>query len=108
MTTPTTPSSVHRRRHTRRSLAASAVLAAVLTVVSVLVAPSAVAWHFKRSTGKLPEPYYIYYYVRNRIVFGSRYSSVDPVDIVLDLDEFVYRWRGAVERNAPEWLPVYE
>jgi GT2 family glycosyltransferase len=74
----------------------------------VVVAPSAVAWHFKRSTGKLPEPYYIYYYVRNRIVFGSRYSSVDPVDIVLDLDEFVYRWRGAVERNAPEWLPVYE
>ena len=74
----------------------------------VVVAPAAVAWHFKRSTGKLPEPYYVYYYVRNRIVFGSRYSSVEPVDIVLDLDEFVHRWRGNIERHAPEWLPVYE
>ncbi|CAN5520243.1 MAG: glycosyltransferase family 2 protein [Acidimicrobiia bacterium] len=74
----------------------------------IVVQPSSVLSHYKRSTGVLPEPYYVYYFVRNRLIFGSRHSSVDPTDIALDLEPFISGWRGKVARHAPEWLPVFE
>ncbi|MBA2337588.1 MAG: glycosyltransferase family 2 protein [Acidimicrobiia bacterium] len=74
----------------------------------IIVQPASVSWHYKRSTGLLPQPYYIYYFVRNRLNFSRRYSAADPGDIVDDLEPFISGWRAKVTRYAPDWVMVYD
>lgn len=64
--------------------------------------------HFKRSSGALPQPYFVYYFIRNRIVFGTRYTGWPAARIVADQQRFIESWRRRVKERAPEWLPVYE
>ena len=73
-----------------------------------IVETRARAYHFKRSSGVLPTPYYIYYFVRNRLVFGLRHSDVSVDRIELDLEEFVSGWRERVERHSPGGLVSYD
>jgi GT2 family glycosyltransferase len=75
---------------------------------ATLVHAASRLWHHKRSTAALPQPYYVYYFIRNRIIFGTRFSSADADEIETDLGEFIAAWRLKVTVNAPSWVPVYD
>ena len=64
--------------------------------------------HFKRSTGRLPEPYYIYYFVRNRYRFGIEIAASTPEAVSEDVTAFVDSWRARVDQVKPEWLPTFD
>jgi hypothetical protein len=73
------------------------------------VVPQARADHFRRSTeGDLPQPYFIYYTVRNRIIFGTRFSDWSAGAIVADLAPFIAGWRDRVGVSTPEWMGVFD
>ena len=64
-------------------------------------------WHYKRSSNRLPAPYYVYYYCRGRLLFHRRFVSDISDDLPDDLSQFIEAWRRKVERNAPDWLDSY-
>ncbi len=70
--------------------------------------PLARVWHFQGSAANLPTPYYIYYYVRGRILFAHKFTDLDDGTIVGGLDGFIHGWRSRVRERAPQWLPTYE
>ena len=43
-----------------------------------MVEPRSRLHHFQRSTGRLPQPYYVYYFVRNRYRFGMTRAKATP------------------------------
>jgi len=56
----------------------------------------------------LPSEVLLYYFVRNRLLFGRRFTEV-PVEVMLaDLDGFISSWRRRVEERKPEWLGRFE
>jgi hypothetical protein len=56
----------------------------------------------------LPAETLIYYFVRNRLLFGQRFTDV-PFDALLgDLEGFVSSWRRRVQERKPEWLGRFE
>ena len=64
--------------------------------------------HFKRSTGRLPEPYYIYYFVRNRYRFGIEIAGSAPEVVEEDVRAFIAAWRLRVEQARPHWLASFD
>lgn len=74
---------------------------------SVLVDTETVATHYKRSSGFLPAPYYIYYYCRGRLLFAHRLGCLGA-DLPEDLAEFIAAWRRRVLSGAPEWTDMYD
>lgn len=66
------------------------------------------AHHFKRSSGFLPKPYYIYYFVRNRLLFGMRHTDVSADRIEEDLEGFLAAWRDRVHRRSPGALSAFD
>lgn len=74
----------------------------------VLQEPRAQLDHDKRSTGRLPAPYYVYYFVRNRLSFARDVGGVEPAVIEDDLQGWISAWRKKVSEREPAWLPVYE
>lgn len=74
----------------------------------VLVEPRSRMSHDKRSTGALPAPYYVYYYVRNRLRFGAVYSDLEIDEVDRDLETWVGAWRQKVSDRDATWLPAYE
>jgi GT2 family glycosyltransferase len=75
----------------------------------VLVEQRATAFHDKRSSGSLPEPYFIYYYTRNRLVFADRFSPGRQAEVEQHLrDHWLMSWDRKIGRAAPEWLPQFE
>lgn len=74
----------------------------------LLIAPDARAWHFKRSTGNLPAPYYMYYMLRNRVHFSKRHFGSEFEATRADMNEFVERWRAKVEEHAPEHVGTFD
>lgn len=64
--------------------------------------------HYKRSFGQVPAPYYIYYYIRGRLLFAHRHGEVPLEDVEADLDPFILGWRDRVAANAPSWLEEYD
>ena len=75
---------------------------------ATVVEPRSRVHHFKRSTGALPTAAYMYYYVRNRLIFGSRFTSATTDRMIDDLDYFLTTWRGRVERGAPDWVASFD
>lgn len=75
---------------------------------STVVAPRSVVWHHYRSGSGLPKPYYIYYYVRGRLLFADRYSIGDVASRRQGLDTFIDGWRSRVETECPGWLDSYD
>jgi hypothetical protein len=71
----------------------------------VLLEPRSRVLHNRRSWGSVPAPYYVYYYVRNRILFGRTFTAA-PIEAMLeDLDHALSTWRRKI---APELLDAYE
>lgn len=73
-----------------------------------LVDPRSRLHHYKRSSSRLPQPYYVYYFMRNRIRFGMSRAGAAASDVESDLAGFASAWRDKVRRHDPEWLPVYD
>jgi GT2 family glycosyltransferase len=71
----------------------------------VLLEPRSRVLHFRRSWGRVPAPYYVYYFVRNRLLFGTTFSS-EPIETMLeDLDRSLSTWR---KKMTPDRLDDYE
>ncbi|MDG4763558.1 glycosyltransferase family 2 protein [Solwaraspora sp. WMMD406] len=66
-----------------------------------VIAPYARTWHHKRSTGKLPSPYYIYYMCRNRVHFSQRFFAASFEEIEAELTPFIDGWSRRVATHAP-------
>ena len=75
---------------------------------SSIMQPDSRLDHFTRSAGLLPEPHFVYYFIRNRIIFGTRYTGQSSGAIVRDLERFIASWGGKVTERAPTWRPVYD
>lgn len=73
-----------------------------------LVEPRSTMAHYKRSTGRLPTPSYVYYYVRNRILFGVEFGDATVDAVVDDVEQWVDAWRQKVRHREPTWAPVFE
>lgn len=56
----------------------------------------------------LPSPHYIYYFVRNRILFGRRFAEVSPEDLERYAREWADGWRKKVAQRAPHWLDTFD
>lgn len=74
----------------------------------ILVETRARMAHDKRSTGRLPAPYYVYYFVRNRLRFGTAFTDLPVDEVDAFLDGWVGAWRAKVAEREPAWLPAYE
>jgi hypothetical protein len=70
--------------------------------------PLARVWHYQASAAHLPAPYYIYYYVRGRILFAHKFTDFDDDTILAGLGGFIEGWRSRVTERAPDWLGEYE
>lgn len=76
---------------------------------SVLVEPRSRMAHDKRSTGRLPAPYYVYYYVRNRLRFGSTFTDMPLDDVLAELeDTWIRAWRRKIEERDAAWLATFD
>jgi GT2 family glycosyltransferase len=69
--------------------------------------PLARVHHYQRSNGHLPAPYYIYYYIRGRLLFGKEFTDLTDDALEAGLAPFVDGWRTRVADRAPEWLDTY-
>ena len=72
-----------------------------------VMSPLARVHHYQRSTGHLPAPSYIYYYVRGRMLFGKEFTDLTDEALEAGLDSFVDGWRTRVAEHAPDWLDTY-
>ena len=72
------------------------------------MSPLARVWHHQRSVGDLPAPYYIYYYVRGRLLFGRANSNLSLDQLEEGLAPFVDGWRTRVAERAPDWVETYD
>jgi hypothetical protein len=66
------------------------------------------AVHRFASPDGLPAETLIYYFVRNRILFGRRFTEVPFEALLADLDGFIASWRRRVQERKPEWLGRFE
>lgn len=73
-----------------------------------VVDTTARAVHHKRSAARTPAPYYVYYYVRARLLFRARHAPDVPESALTDLTGWITAWRANVEAAAPEWLDTYD
>ncbi len=74
----------------------------------VAVETGARAVHRFASPEGLPSETLVYYFVRNRLLFGERFTEV-PFDALLaDLDGFIASWRRRLQQRKPEWLGRFE
>jgi hypothetical protein len=56
----------------------------------------------------LPAETLVYYFVRNRLLFGARFTEVPFEAMLADLDGFIGSWRRRVQERRPEWLGRFE
>jgi GT2 family glycosyltransferase len=62
----------------------------------VLLEPRSKVHHFRRSWSALPAPYYVYYFVRNRILFGRTFTAAPLETMLEDLETSLANWRRKV------------
>jgi hypothetical protein len=74
----------------------------------VAVETRARAVHRFVSSDGLPSETLLYYFVRNRILFGRRLTEVPFEALLADLDGFIASWRRRVQERRPEWLGRFE
>ncbi len=70
--------------------------------------PLARVWHYQRSATRLPAPYYTYYYVRGRMLFGKEFTRFSDDELEEGLGRFIGGWRTRVIKQAPDWLDTYD
>ena len=74
----------------------------------VLLEPRSRVLHFRRSWANVPSPYYVYYFVRNRILFGRTFSAA-PTDVMVDdLQDAIASWRTKIARKGPTLTASFE
>ncbi|MDQ1103670.1 GT2 family glycosyltransferase [Nocardioides zeae] len=65
--------------------------------------------HLKRSSGVLPQPYYVYYMTRNRYGFARDALRIDPeAAMAHHQTTFLDPWRAKVADKAPAWLDRFD
>ena len=64
--------------------------------------------HRFASADGLPTEVLLYYFVRNRLLFGQRHTQVPFEGLLADLEGFIASWRRRVEERRPEWLWRFE
>lgn len=74
----------------------------------VAVETRARAVHRFAPPGGLPSEVLIYYFVRNRLLFGRRFTDVPFEALLADLEGFIASWRRRVLERKPEWLGRFE
>lgn len=74
----------------------------------VLLEPRSRVLHFRRSWSSVPAPYYVYYFVRNRILFGRTFTTA-PIEMMLeDLHRSLVTWRKKIAVASPERVDGYD
>jgi len=73
-----------------------------------VLAPYSRVWHYKRSAGRYPPPYYVYYMCRNRMHFSKRFFTAPLSEIESELEAFVTCWLRQVDTHAPQLRGGYE
>ncbi len=74
----------------------------------ILLEPRSRVLHYRRSWGAVPAPYYVYYYVRNRILFGRTFTAA-PVEVMIsDLESSLANWRRKIAASRPASLEGYD
>lgn len=74
----------------------------------VAVDPNAEVTHYSGRRIGLPSETYVYYFIRNRLLFGKEHTDVPFDDLVADVEEWVGSWRRRVEEVDADWLPRFE
>lgn len=74
----------------------------------IVVSPWADVVHHTARSGGLPGEVYLYYFVRNRLLFGMRHTLAAFDDMVDDLGPFLEGWRRRVERVDRSWMPRFD
>ena len=74
----------------------------------VAVETGARAVHRFASPEGLPAETLVYYFVRNRLLFGKRFTEVPFEALLADLDGFIASWRRRLQQRKPEWLGRFE
>lgn len=64
--------------------------------------------HFTRSLDEVPEPHFVYYFIRNRILFGTRFTGWRPAAVVADLQSTLDSLGRRVAAGAPGWVATFE
>jgi GT2 family glycosyltransferase len=64
--------------------------------------------HFWRSWDKVPSVHYVYYYSRNRVLFGREFSDRSVDGLERDLGKQLESWRRRFRDNSPQWLGGFE
>ena len=74
----------------------------------VAVDPNAEVTHYSGRRIGLPSETYVYYFLRNRLLFGKVHTDVPFDDLVADVEEWVDSWRRRVREVDADWLPRFE
>jgi GT2 family glycosyltransferase len=74
----------------------------------VAVETGAQAVHRFASADGLPGETLLYYFVRNRLLFGQRHTEVPFEEQLADLEGFIASWRRRVQERNPRWLGRFE
>ena len=74
----------------------------------VAVEPSALAVHRFASADGLPTETLLYYFIRNRLLFGQKHTDRPFEALLADLEGFIASWRRRVEERNPPWMGRFE
>lgn len=79
------------------------------TLRTPLVFPDMHIQNHKRSeNGLVPSRYYIYYFIRNSLIFGRKFASRQMPDCIREARKFADAWLAKIARGAPERLAEFE
>lgn len=77
--------------------------------VKRVIAPRAHVVHLAQSHGsRVPQPYYIYYLLRNAFNFNERFGGNREAVKEKYTTTFVAGWRAKLQSTAPSYLPIFE
>lgn len=74
----------------------------------LIMNPAASAVHTQRSWETVPRPYYVFYFVRNRLMFAREFSAVPLEQVEETLREPIRVWRERVQKTDESWLPIFD
>ena len=74
----------------------------------VAVEPRAELIHHTPRTVGMPGETFLYYFIRNRLLFGRRHTEFRFEDLVADVTPFVQGWRRRVIELDPDWADRFE
>lgn len=74
----------------------------------IAVDPRAELIHHTPRTVGMPGETFLYYFIRNRLLFGRRHTEVPFENLVSDVTPFVQGWRRRVADLDPGWADRFE